>query len=56
MTASTVSSELFRRNPRRAYFPVVNANGEPRGIVHEYQLKEYIYQPFGRDLLKKQGL
>ncbi|GAJ91361.1 EAL domain-containing protein [Agrobacterium sp. SHOUNA12C] len=44
--------ELFRRNPRRAYFPVVNANGEPRGIIHEYQLKEYIYQPFGRDLLK----
>lgn len=44
--------ELFRRNPRRAYFPVVNANDEPRGIVHEYQLKEYIYQPFGRDLLK----
>ncbi len=44
--------ELFRRNPRRAYFPVVNANNEPRGIIHEYQLKEYIYQPFGRDLLK----
>ncbi len=44
--------ELFRRNPRRAYFPVVNANGEPRGIIHEYRLKEYIYQPFGRDLLK----
>ncbi|MFT4181664.1 MAG: EAL domain-containing protein [Rhizobium sp.] len=44
--------ELFRLNPRRAYFPVVNANGEPRGIIHEYQLKEYIYQPFGRDLLK----
>ncbi|MBB6300450.1 bifunctional diguanylate cyclase/phosphodiesterase [Rhizobium leucaenae] len=44
--------ELFRRNPRRAYFPVVNASGEPRGIMHEYRLKEYIYQPFGRDLLK----
>ncbi|MDE1996070.1 MAG: EAL domain-containing protein, partial [Rhizobiaceae bacterium] len=44
--------ELFRRNPRRAYFPVVNDNGEPRGVIHEYQLKEYIYQPFGRDLLK----
>lgn len=44
--------ELFRRNPRQAFFPVVNASGEPRGIIHEYHLKEYIYQPFGRDLLK----
>ncbi|WP_253958264.1 EAL domain-containing protein [Rhizobium sp. WYJ-E13] len=44
--------ELFRRNPRQAYFPVLNANGEPRGIIHEHHLKEYIYQPFGRDLLK----
>jgi diguanylate cyclase (GGDEF)-like protein len=44
--------ELFRRNPRQAYFPVLNVNGEPRGIIHEYHLKEYIYQPFGRDLLK----
>lgn len=44
--------ELFRRNPHQAYFPVLNANGEPRGILHERHLKEYIYQPFGRDLLK----
>ncbi|OJU06903.1 MAG: GGDEF domain-containing protein [Rhizobium sp. 63-7] len=44
--------ELFRRNPRQAFFPVLNANGEPRGIINEYHLKEYIYQPFGRDLLK----
>ncbi|MCF6369926.1 bifunctional diguanylate cyclase/phosphodiesterase [Rhizobium halophilum] len=44
--------ELFRRNPRQAFFPVLNANGEPRGVINEYHLKEYIYQPFGRDLLK----
>ena len=31
---------------------MLNANGEPRGILHERHLKEYIYQPFGRDLLK----
>jgi diguanylate cyclase (GGDEF)-like protein len=30
----------------------LNANDEPRGIIHEHHLKEYIYQPFGRDLLK----
>src|SRR6218665_111588 len=45
--------ELFRRNPRQAFFPVLNANGEPRGVINEYHLKEYIYQPFGGDLLKK---
>jgi len=44
--------ELFRRNPEQAFFPVLNANGEPRGVINEYHLKEYIYQPFGRDLLK----
>ena len=44
--------DLFRRNPQQAFFPVLNANGEPRGIIHEHHLKEYIYQPFGRDLLK----
>ncbi|MCM2291826.1 EAL domain-containing protein [Allorhizobium sp. BGMRC 0089] len=44
--------DLFRRNPGQSYFPVLNASGEPRGIIHEVHLKEYIYQPFGRDLLK----
>ncbi|MDM9626743.1 EAL domain-containing protein [Rhizobium sp. S152] len=44
--------EVFRRNPQQAFFPVLNANGEPRGILHERHLKEYIYHPFGRDLLK----
>lgn len=44
--------ELFRRNPRQGFFPVLNANGEPRGIIHEHHLKQYIYHPFGRDLLK----
>lgn len=44
--------ELFRANPRQAFFPVLNANSEPRGIISEHHLKEYIYRPFGRDLLK----
>lgn len=44
--------DLFRRNPRQTFFPVLNANGEPRGTINEYHLKEFIYQPFGRDLLK----
>ncbi|MDI7861353.1 EAL domain-containing protein [Rhizobiaceae bacterium n13] len=44
--------DLFRLNPRQAFFPVLNANGEPRGTINERHLKEFIYQPFGRDLLK----
>ncbi len=44
--------DLFRQNPRQAFFPVLNANGEPRGTINERHLKEYIYRPFGRDLLK----
>ncbi|MBP2235212.1 diguanylate cyclase (GGDEF)-like protein [Sinorhizobium kostiense] len=42
----------FRLNPRQPFFPVLNANGEPRGILPEYHVKEMIYHPFGRDLLK----
>jgi len=44
--------EMFRQNPEMSYFPVLNVNNEPRGIIQENQLKEYIYHPFGRDLLK----
>lgn len=44
--------ELFRTSPQQAFFPVLNANDEPRGVIHEYRLKEMIYHPFGRDLLK----
>ena len=44
--------ELFRRDPRRTFFPVLNANDEPRGILHEYHVREVSYHPFGRDLLK----
>lgn len=44
--------ELFRKDPKRTFFPVLNANDEPRGILHEYHVKELSYHPFGRDLLK----
>jgi diguanylate cyclase (GGDEF)-like protein len=44
--------EMFRMNPEHSYFPVLNVNNEPRGIIQETQLKEFIYHPFGRDLLK----
>ncbi|OLP62633.1 diguanylate cyclase [Xaviernesmea oryzae] len=44
--------DFFRQSPERSFVPVTNANGEPRGILHEHYLKEMIYHPFGRDLLQ----
>ncbi len=47
--------DLFRNNPEQSYFPVLNANGEPRGFVREHRLKQFIYQPFGRELLNNKS-
>lgn len=44
--------DIFRGNPGQAYLPVLGRDGAPRGILKEERLKEYIYHPFGRDLLK----
>ncbi|MCD2177400.1 GGDEF domain-containing protein [Rhizobium sp. C1] len=44
--------EIFGEHSDQPFIPVVNAHGEPRGIVQEARLKSYIYQPFGRDLLQ----
>jgi diguanylate cyclase (GGDEF)-like protein len=43
--------DAFRADRTRTYFPVVNAQREPLGIVHEERLKALIYSQFGRDLL-----
>ena len=48
--------EVFRRQNSTTYLPVVNRNGEPLGIVREKDLKEYVYSPYGKDLLKNQRL
>jgi EAL domain-containing protein (putative c-di-GMP-specific phosphodiesterase class I)/GGDEF domain-containing protein len=47
--------DLFRCHPAESFFPVVDAGGVPRGIVHERDLKRHIYNPFGRDLLRNKG-
>ncbi|MDR3374362.1 MAG: EAL domain-containing protein [Ancalomicrobiaceae bacterium] len=47
-----VAFDLFKRNPQQTYFPVVNSFGAPVGIVLEQTLKYFIYQPYGRDLLR----
>ncbi|WP_337997724.1 EAL domain-containing protein [Oleispirillum naphthae] len=43
--------ERFRSEKTRTFFPVVDAAGEPRGVIREGDLKEYTYSQFGRDLM-----
>lgn len=43
--------ETFRTNKQRTFFPVIDRQGEPIGIVREEALKDYIYSPYGRDLI-----
>lgn len=47
---------MFRKETTATYLPVVNKNREPLGIVREKELKEYVYSPYGKDLLKNQRL
>jgi diguanylate cyclase (GGDEF)-like protein len=44
--------ERFRQNESFDFLPVVNERYEPLGIIHESVLKEYVYSPFGKELLK----
>jgi diguanylate cyclase (GGDEF)-like protein len=48
--------DVFRRQKSTTFLPVVNTNREPLGVVKEKDLKEYVYSPFGKDLLKNQRL
>ena len=48
--------DAFRKHKSATYLPVVNRNREPLGIVNEKELKEYVYSPYGKDLLKNQRL
>jgi diguanylate cyclase (GGDEF)-like protein len=53
--STDVAFKLFMQYPLQSYFPVVDSLGMPRGIIHEQQLKFYIYQPYGRELLKNRA-
>ena len=44
--------ETFQRHKVNSFFPVTNGNGEPVGVIREKDLKEYVYSPYGKDLLK----
>ena len=44
--------EAFRKQSSATYLPIVNSDQEPLGIVREKDLKNYVYSPFGKELLK----
>lgn len=44
--------EKFRQKKNNTFFPVVNSNSEPIGIIREESLKDYTYSKFGRALLQ----
>ncbi|MFD2435761.1 GGDEF domain-containing protein [Modicisalibacter luteus] len=48
--------EAFRCHAKRSYFPLLNNNYEPLGIVHENELKGYIFSPYGRALLVRKTI
>lgn len=52
-TPVTECFQVFRQNRDQTYVPVVGRRGEPVGLVLERDLKQYVYSPFGKDLLQK---
>lgn len=54
LAATTPMEDVLRRfrTEREAFFfPVVDAQGDPLGIIREHDLKEYVYSPYGISLL-----
>jgi diguanylate cyclase (GGDEF)-like protein len=43
--------EFFQKDKNHAFFPVINDNDEPLGIIREKDLKEFVYSRYGKDLL-----
>lgn len=48
--------EKFRNNKNQTFFPIVNDNGEPLGVVKENSFKEYLYTRYGGELLKNPAI
>ncbi|HBF38894.1 MAG TPA: GGDEF domain-containing protein [Firmicutes bacterium] len=43
--------EKFHKNLQFDFFPVIDKTGIPLGIIHEKNIKKYVYSPYGKDLL-----
>jgi diguanylate cyclase (GGDEF)-like protein len=47
--------QMFRNHKTYSCIPVVNSNDEPIGVIRENDLKEYVYSPFGKEILKNKA-
>lgn len=41
----------FKANRNTPVVPIISQNGEPLGILHESQIKDFLYSPYGMSLL-----
>ncbi len=48
--------ESFRKYRSCSFFPVINGNEAPLGLVRESGIKEYVYSKYGKDLLLNKGM
>ncbi|AFM12450.1 GGDEF domain-containing protein [Turneriella parva] len=48
--------DMFHDQVTYNFLPVVDSNRYPLGIIHERDLKKYIYSPFGRELLANKSV
>jgi EAL domain-containing protein (putative c-di-GMP-specific phosphodiesterase class I)/GGDEF domain-containing protein len=51
LTDMSVVFDRFRKSKASTFFPVINGNDEPAGLIREKELKEYVYSKYGKDLL-----
>ena len=48
----TALFDKFRKEDETPFFPILNRNEEPLGIIRENAFKDYIFSKFGRQLLE----
>ena len=47
--------EAFRLASHRSVFAVTDRNNQPAGVIQEANLKEFVYSPFGKELLQRRA-
>ena len=48
--------EMFQKHSKNTFFPVVDDNCEPMGLIREADLKKYVYSRYGQSLLLNMGV
>lgn len=48
--------DAFIQDKERSFFPIIDNNREPLGLIREANLKEYVYTPYGKDLMANKAI